>query len=103
MHVCSLLTEDIGGMSFLGEGFELVVAPAILPVAVPRMFHHLGHRNDRKLALPMMNTKKYGGYLHYSTHILLTDSSTAACLHDILIVNLLKMAAGNNCIVQCKM
>jgi len=60
----SLLTEDISGMSFLGEGFELVVAPAILPVAVPRMFHHLGHRNDEKLALPT-NTKKYGGYLHY--------------------------------------
>lgn len=53
MHVRSLLTEDIGGMSFLGDGFELVVAPAILPVAVPCVFHHLEHRKDRKLALPM--------------------------------------------------
>lgn len=41
MYVCSLLTEDIGGMSFLGNGFELIVAPAVLPVAVPRVFHHL--------------------------------------------------------------
>lgn len=68
MHVRSLLTEDIGGMSFLGDGFELVVAPAVLPVAVPRMFHHLEHRNDRKLALPM-NIKKYSEYLHYRTLI----------------------------------
>lgn len=44
MRVQSLLTKDIGGMSFLSEGFELIVAPAILPVAVPRMFHHLGHK-----------------------------------------------------------
>lgn len=41
MHVCSLLTEDIGGMSFLGNGFDFIVAPAVLPVAVPCVFHHL--------------------------------------------------------------
>ncbi len=66
MHVRSLLTEDIGGMSFLGDGFDLIVAPAVLPVAVPRMLHHLEHRNDRNLALPI-NIKKYNEYLHYRT------------------------------------
>lgn len=28
-------------MSFLGEGLQLVVAPAVLPVAVPGVLHHL--------------------------------------------------------------
>lgn len=68
MHVRSLLTEDIGGMSFLGNGFDLIVAPAVLPVAVPCMLHHLEHRNDRKLALPI-NINKYSEYLHYRTLI----------------------------------
>lgn len=34
-------TKDICGMSFLGEGLQLVVTPAVLSVAVPGMLHHL--------------------------------------------------------------
>lgn len=34
-------TKDICGMSLLGEGLQLVVSPAVLPVAVPGMLHHL--------------------------------------------------------------
>lgn len=39
------LTKDVCGMSFLSDGLELVVTPAILPVAVPRMLHHLENRH----------------------------------------------------------
>lgn len=92
MHVRSLLTEDIGGMSFLGDGFELVVAPAVLPVAVPRMFHHLEHKNDRKLALHI-NIKKCQGYL-------LIGSSTAACLHDIFNLFLKPLWKQLHCAMQ---
>lgn len=35
------LTKDICGMSFLGEGLQLVVTPAVLSVAVPGVLHHL--------------------------------------------------------------
>ncbi len=45
------LTEDICGMSFLGEGLQLVVTPAVLSVAVPCVLHHLGGgKNDNKTA-----------------------------------------------------
>lgn len=37
----SRLTKDVSGMSLLGEGLQLVVAPAVLSVAVPRVLHHL--------------------------------------------------------------
>lgn len=38
---CVRLTEDIGGMSFLGQRLQLIVTPAILSVAVPCVLHHL--------------------------------------------------------------
>lgn len=40
-------TKDIGGMSLLGEGLQLVVTPAVLSVAVPGMFHHLEDKNKK--------------------------------------------------------
>lgn len=38
-------TEDICGMSFLGEGLQLVVTPAVLSVAVPGVLHHLKEKS----------------------------------------------------------
>lgn len=42
------LTKDICGMSFLCEGLQLVVTPAVLSVAVPGMLHHLKKKKDNK-------------------------------------------------------
>lgn len=42
------LTKDICGMSFLGDGLQLVVTPAVLSVAVPGMFHHLKKKQKEK-------------------------------------------------------
>lgn len=44
-------------MSFLGNGFELVVSPAILPVAVPRVLHHLVSHRHKKELVSLMNIK----------------------------------------------
>lgn len=55
---CSSLTKYIGGMSFLGDRFELVVSPAVLPVAVPCVLHHLvSHRYKREL-VSLVNIKQ---------------------------------------------
>lgn len=55
---CSSLTKYICGMSFLGNRFELVVSPAVLPVAVPCVLHHLvSHRYKREL-VSLVNIKQ---------------------------------------------
>lgn len=45
---CVWLTKDICGMSFFGEGLQLVMTPAILSVAVPCMLHHLEKKMTTK-------------------------------------------------------
>lgn len=49
--VCVWLTKDICGMSFLSDGLQLVVTPAVLSVAVPRMLHHLRINNNKNRIL----------------------------------------------------
>lgn len=54
-------------MSFLGEGLELVVTPAILTVAVPRMLHHLKHQATHNIGCGQKLSNLYhdcGGFLH---------------------------------------
>lgn len=42
-------------MSFLGEGLQLVVTPAVLSVAVPGMFHHLDQRKTEQCVIRRVN------------------------------------------------
>lgn len=48
-------------MSFLSNGLELVVSPAILPVAVPCMLHHLARQRYNRELVRLMNTKQHLG------------------------------------------
>lgn len=66
-------TKYVGGMSFPGNWFELIMSPSILPIIVPGMLHHL--RDKKKIELNYIIKLLYTNTIFYS--LFQTSSFTA--------------------------